>query len=227
MSTEMSKHVRDAALKLHRWSGEGDEYVPQSWMDVIQQAIDADRADEFSKCTELVQPFLGHWEPRRDDEEWFVPIVAVLVNLLKVRKTDMDALTALSEEIKKQLTLKDQRIAELEAQWHVPGCWYCKKCGFVQFRNILHAQNGAISADTTVADMACPNDGELMHPVDWRDRAKDIASVCEQQIQRATDAEQRNKEMEEILDSLPHFNHPKDIIEAHCPACRWQKLKAQ
>ncbi len=53
---------------------------------------------------------------------------------------------------------------EMWKQIQVPGSWTCDKCGFGLTKSILHAGNGAMSADESLVNEICPNDGTLMRP---------------------------------------------------------------
>lgn len=76
----------------------------------------------------------------------------------------------------------------------VPGVWVCPKCGFELTLNILHTKSATMSHDITVADRACPNDGELMIQQTWKMRCESISKVCETQLKRAVEAEDLLKE---------------------------------
>lgn len=51
----------------------------------------------------------------------------------------------------------------------MPGAWVCDRCDFQLQLNVLHAGNGAMSADTSPLNQTCPNDGQLMRPLTWRE----------------------------------------------------------
>lgn len=105
----------------------------------------------------------------------------------------------------------------------VPGAWYCPKCGFENYRRILHVRDGGVSADKTITDSACPNDGELMLQLTWKKHAEGLAKVCENQIARAVNAEETidalNVKLKEALEG-----------EAYADKCLcelWDKLGAR
>lgn len=56
----------------------------------------------------------------------------------------------------------------------MPGAWICDKCGFVLQKNILHALDGNISADTSPLNEICPNDNILMRPYTWREANENL-----------------------------------------------------
>lgn len=58
---------------------------------------------------------------------------------------------------------------ELATAQIMPGAWQCSKCRFVLQKNVLHTGDGKISADTSPLNEVCPNDGQLMRPLTWRD----------------------------------------------------------
>ena len=80
-------------------------------------------------------------------------------------------------------------LEQLRKEHYAAGVWLCPKCSFTQFKNILYVGNATVAADPTILDMACPNDGELMRRVTWKERCEDIAKACEGQIKRAVAAE--------------------------------------
>lgn len=51
----------------------------------------------------------------------------------------------------------------------MPGAWICDKCGFILQKNVLHAGDGAVSADVSPLNELCPNDGKLMRPYTWKE----------------------------------------------------------
>ena len=84
----------------------------------------------------------------------------------------------------------------IKSERECPGVWVCDKCGFTQFKSILHTQNGAISTDARPHLEPCPNDGRDMRPVTWKERCEDLAKICEGQILRAVKAEARIVQLE-------------------------------
>lgn len=64
----------------------------------------------------------------------------------------------------------------------MPGAWRCPRCNFTLQLNVIYV-NG-IAADTTIADRACPNDGELMLPLTWREANEEIYAAYVKEVQR-------------------------------------------
>lgn len=52
---------------------------------------------------------------------------------------------------------------------HMPGAWTCPKCNFTLQKNVLSVTTGNIGADTSPLNEVCPNDGQLMKPLTWRE----------------------------------------------------------
>lgn len=84
----------------------------------------------------------------------------------------------------------------------VPGVYICPKCGFHLTLSVLHTFSGTVGVDTTVADRACPNDGELMRSQTWEERCRDIAQGCERQVKRAVAAEDEIGRMKQAIEGL-------------------------
>src|SRR6476646_7410038 len=51
----------------------------------------------------------------------------------------------------------------------MPGTWICDQCKFTLQKNILSAGDGSVRADTSPLNEICPNDGQLMRPLTWRE----------------------------------------------------------
>lgn len=56
----------------------------------------------------------------------------------------------------------------------MPGAWICDTCGFTLQKNILHTQDGSISANVSDHCEGCPNDGNAMRPLTWRKANEDL-----------------------------------------------------
>jgi hypothetical protein len=80
------------------------------------------------------------------------------------------------------------QLAEAKASLHVPGSWICRKCGFQQFKNYLYVKSGTIGPDMSRAE-PCPNDGEPMFQLTWKEHAEGMVKIANQQLQRALAAE--------------------------------------
>jgi archaellum component FlaC len=130
------------------------------------------------------------------------------------------------EELKIQLQ-------EIQASVYAPGVWLCPKCSFTQFKSILYVKSGSIASDLSQHKEPCPNDGAEMQRVTWKERATDVASVCEQQIQRAVKAEEQiaslTKQVEELTAKLNSITPLKnsDIRLVRDLTMQVQELKAE
>lgn len=62
---------------------------------------------------------------------------------------------------------------ERDDAMYVPGTWVCPQCGFVQENLTLHALTGAVTVRADPA-LPCPNDGEFMRRLTWRDHAREL-----------------------------------------------------
>ena len=103
------------------------------------------------------------------------------------------------------------------------GSWGCPKCGFIETRNVLHAQDGSVGPDTTVGDFACPNDGELLVALTWEDMYRNISKTCQGQIVRAVEAEEENKRLANIIKQCVQYVNP-DGFAAYANDIPRQKL---
>lgn len=103
---------------------------------------------------------------------------------------------------------------------HVPGCYVCDKCGFIQTFSLLSANTGAVGTDDTVRDLACPNDGELMRLQTWKERCYAVVANCERQIERAVAAENRVKALEAKLDAMTPQSDWTRVQNQLCSYCK-------
>lgn len=107
------------------------------------------------------------------------------------------------------------RIRNVEKQLIVPGAWYCQKCGFECFHNLMSANTGNVCTDSTIRDEACPNDGELMLQQTWKFRCESIAVACETQVKRAMTAEDLLQSMYHLLKgAIPSMEAAPHIFQA-------------
>lgn len=106
-----------------------------------------------------------------------------------------------------QTTMKtDEEYAALEAklneavtalqidQW-IKGQWKCHQCNFVLSKNVLSVRDGNIYANAEPFNEVCPNDGQAMKPLTYKESYEDICKCCEQQVERAVKAEQQNQSL--------------------------------
>ena len=67
---------------------------------------------------------------------------------------------------------------ERDEALYIPGTWICPTCGFVQEMLEMSATNGAVRPSTEPA-LPCPNDGEFMHRLTWRQHAKSLMAYID------------------------------------------------
>lgn len=102
----------------------------------------------------------------------------------------------------------------------MPGAWICDKCGFVLQKNILHAADGAISADTCPINNVCPNDTTLMRPMTWREVNEGLfKQVCElrEGAKAIAEAVVSNHKWHEEYDDYDGYPE-SDLCEKNCKA---------
>lgn len=102
------------------------------------------------------------------------------------------------------------RVAEAEADRYVPGVWRCPACTFQLTRSVLYVKSGTVGADIGPLIQHCPNDEVAMERVTWKEYAKNIATVCEQQIKRAYDAEQARDRLQIWKDQVMELERSWD-----------------
>lgn len=78
-------------------------------------------------------------------------------------------------------TLKAEA-GKLRRDSFVPGLWRCKTCHFEQIRFILAVDCGEILANTEILMDPCPNDGDMMFPVTWKEQYELAAERYESQV---------------------------------------------
>lgn len=61
---------------------------------------------------------------------------------------------------------------------YVPGVFVCRKCGFELISKVLDMGSGKVGANTRRDN--CPNDGAVMEPQTWRERAEQYEARSEQ-----------------------------------------------
>lgn len=71
----------------------------------------------------------------------------------------------------------------------MPGAWACDKCHFILQKNVLHASDGAVSADMSLLNVVCPNDGQLMRPLTWREANEELYERAVKEIARSRELE--------------------------------------
>jgi len=51
----------------------------------------------------------------------------------------------------------------------MPGAWICDKCKYELHNKVILTNDGSIRANTSPINHPCPNDGQLMRPITWRE----------------------------------------------------------
>lgn len=64
-------------------------------------------------------------------------------------------------------------IRRLETEVYVPGSWQCPKCNFGYTKTNYYTGSGTFQTNTDQPDIRCPNDGETLVPVTWKERCLD------------------------------------------------------
>ena len=82
-----------------------------------------------------------------------------------------------------------------EEMVYVAGDWVCPKCSFRLHKRILRASDGAVGVDLSEVGEPCPNDGETMQRLTWKQDAEDANRV-------ALDLAKENRRLRERLDEL-------------------------
>lgn len=67
---------------------------------------------------------------------------------------------------------------KLTAIAHVPGTWICPTCSYVEVRSVLSSTTGGIRASDVPA-LPCPNDGQFMERMTWKQRALDLRNLLD------------------------------------------------
>jgi hypothetical protein len=101
-------------------------------------------------------------------------------------------LVSMSQKFAEELTENRKLRAELESlrqAQYVPGVWQCRTCNFVQVKSILAVNLGEILADRETHMDPCPNEGDVMFPVTWKEYYEQAAKAFESQVARAVAAE--------------------------------------
>lgn len=75
------------------------------------------------------------------------------------------------------------------SDYYVPGMWECPKCHFTLVRSFLNARDGTVSANDSLNDSNCPNDGTPMERVTWKSFAKEMERRAEELVRRVQELE--------------------------------------
>lgn len=85
----------------------------------------------------------------------------------------------------------------------IPGEWVCPKCNYFETRVILNPATGRSGPNPTPA-LPCPNDGEFMVPLTWKQHALDLRKMLDGFIARTL----TQHEAYVVLDSEYKFDIP-------------------
>lgn len=79
------------------------------------------------------------------------------------------------EDIIEALRETEARIREeYETLLNIPGTYQCIICHFVLNKRVLSAKTGDIHISKTPIDEPCPNDGQPMVPISWKQEALEL-----------------------------------------------------
>ena len=92
---------------------------------------------------------------------------------------------------------------------YAPGQWECPKCKFYQVMNILAVNQGMVAADTKIAD-PCPNDGELMRRVTWKEICASQDKFCKDKAEENYSLRAKVEELE--LGIKKYAMHGEDCV---------------
>ena len=91
---------------------------------------------------------------------------------------DLTEPDVLVRSIRELIAELDAVTRERDEALYIPGTWICPTCGFVQEMLEMSATNGAVRPSTEPA-LPCPNDGEFMHRLTWRQHAKSLMAYID------------------------------------------------
>lgn len=89
----------------------------------------------------------------------------------------------------------------------VPGEWTCDKCGYGESRRILSAIDGSVGVQPMAVDPRCPNDGERLRALTWRELAR---SQSEGVRALSATISSQSTELERLRDQLGSLEHAFD-----------------
>jgi hypothetical protein len=78
---------------------------------------------------------------------------------------------------------------------YVPGDWFCPKCSFRLHKRFLSVVDLSVGVDASAEAEPCPNDGELMQPLTWKQDAEEANRI-------ALDLIKENRRLRARLDEL-------------------------
>lgn len=78
---------------------------------------------------------------------------------------------------------------------YVPGDWVCPKCSFRLHKRFLSSLDMFVGVNPSAEIEACPNDGELMQPLTWKQDAEEANRI-------ALDLVKENRRLRERIDAL-------------------------
>lgn len=111
-------------------------------------------------------------------------------------ETDADRILQLSTYQMRKLAILEletrlnEALAQLQVDQWIKGQWKCPKCEFVLSKNVLSMRDCNIYANAEPFNEVCPNDGQAMKPLSYKESYLDICKCCEQQVERAVKVEQ-------------------------------------
>jgi len=91
------------------------------------------------------------------------------------------ALSAENDTLKAKVAELERENEQLASQLYVPGNWKCRKCNFVEVKRSINAQTGdvGIAPQDRYVIPVCPNDGQEMTYITWREQTENIGQAVE------------------------------------------------
>lgn len=98
-----------------------------------------------------------------------------------------------------------------------PGLWRCLRCNFVCVRSTINAYDGSITANHDEPE-PCPNDGEHLVRVTWREHAIEMAARAEEQMGLAREDAEERKRLADPPERSCAYGHTSYF--GTCPGCQ-------
>lgn len=87
----------------------------------------------------------------------------------------------------------------MEHDEFLPGTYKCPMCDFVLSKNVISAVTGDVRVSNEAHVETCPNDGQLMVGITYKEAYHDLMSVFKEAVQRAYENGKR-----ETVNAAPH-----------------------
>jgi len=86
----------------------------------------------------------------------------------------------------------------IESEIFVPGEWVCPRCSFRLHRRVMSASDGSVGVDTDPESEPCPNDGEQMQRLTWKQDAEEANRVALALMKELRAARERLEDLEPV-----------------------------